>query len=167
MKGKSMCKVVRCTVVAIVLGGFAGTAGLALAADRTPADILKDLGGVTPPTFEAYIKDYIAERQKVTEKRGELILELLKIAPDHEQIPKLLAERWGGLPVVGPKADDTIKEIEETLAHTKNEKVKVEGTFTKARIKLIQSRSTGAPDIAAVNEFIKVAPKDPRCGNLL
>ena len=139
IKGKSMRKLLRCTFVAVVLGGFVGTSALAFAADRTAADILKDLEGVTLPKFDpakrsdqAYVQQYITEHQKVAEKRGELILELLKVAPDHEQIPKLLTERWTNLPAIGPKADDSIKEIEETMAHTKNEKVKVEGTFTKA-----------------------------------
>jgi thiol-disulfide isomerase/thioredoxin len=169
-----MRKFVRCALVAVVLGGFVGTSGLAIAADRTAADILKELEGLSLPRFDAakrsdqnYVQQYITEHQKVTEKRGELILELLKVAPDHEQVPKLLSERWANLPVVGPKADDSIKEINEAIAHTKNEKVKIEGTFTKARIKLIQTRSTGKPDTSGVDEFIKLAPKDARSANLL
>ena len=143
-----MRKSVRFMMIALVLGGFVGTAGLAFAADRTPADILKELEGVTEPKFDpakrsdqAYVEQVRNEYKKYVAKRGELILELYKIAPDHEKIPTLLAERWGILPMLSGKPDDTIKEIEETLAHTKNEKLKVEGTFTKTRLKLIQGRT--------------------------
>lgn len=174
MKGKSMSQSVRRTLVVLVLGGFVGAAGWAHAADRTPADILKELDGITLPKFDAakrtdqeYVQQYIGERQKALEKRGQLILELYKAAPDHEKVPTLLQERWSSLPQVGPKADETYKEIEKTLAGTKNQKIKVEGAFVKARIKLIQGRQSGAPDLTAVNEFVKVAPQDSRGGNLL
>ncbi len=170
-----MLRLARYTLAAVVLVGFVSTSVLAFAADRTAADILKDLEGNPLPKPDLakrsdrdYVQQFNSEYQKVSEKRGELILELLKIAPDHEQIPKLLTERWRNLPAIGPRADDSIKEVEETVAHTKNEKVKVEGTYTKARIKLIQaSRSKAIPDIPSINEFIKVAPRDPRGGNLL
>jgi thiol-disulfide isomerase/thioredoxin len=122
----------------------------------------------------SYRKAFIAEHQKAAAKRSELILELYKAAPDHEKLMMLLPERWytrlsaGETPEVSNKiADEVYKEIEETLAHTKREKIKLDGLFFKARIKLTQGRTTGQPDLADVNEFVKLAPKDPRSGNLL
>jgi thiol-disulfide isomerase/thioredoxin len=170
-----MSKLAKHALVALVLGGFAGTGGWAVAADRTADEILKELDGAPIPKFDpakraekGYIQQYISDRQKATEKRGELILELYKAAPDHEKVPKLLKERWMGLPQMGPKADGTFKEVEDVLAHTKNELIKVEGLFVKARIKLIQGQQSGRPDLTALNEFIKVAPpKDERCSGLL
>src|SRR6516165_4099138 len=140
-----MTKLAKHAILALVLGGLAGTGGWVLAADRTADEILKELDGVKLPNFDgtkrsdqAYIQQFLKERQEATEKRGTLIKELYKAAPEHEKIPVLLQERWNTLLMMGPKADETYKEIEETLANTKNEKIKVEGLFVKARIKLVQ-----------------------------
>src|SRR5271166_6223052 len=109
MRGKPMNSFVRCTLVALVVGGFAGAASGAQAPDRAPADvILKELDETTLPKFDAakrsdqeYIRQYIADRQKAMEKRGALIRKLYKAAPDHEKLPNLLQERWSTLPQFG------------------------------------------------------------------
>ena len=136
-----MSKLAKHALVALVLGGFVGTGGWAVAADRTADEILKELDDTPIPKFDpprdpnrSTSSSTSVTVKKPLTKRGELILELYKAAPDHEKVPKLLQERWMRLPQSGPKADATIKEVEEVLAHTKNEQTKVEGSFVKARI---------------------------------
>ena len=169
-----MRKFVKRTLLAMMFGGLLGAANWAAADDGKPADaVLKQLEATVMPKLDsakrgdqAYIKQYIADRQKAMETRADLILKLSKLAPAHEKVPALLEERWTTL-AQGNKADETIKEIDETIAHNANEKVKLSGSFIKARLQLMQGQATGAPDLTATNEFIKLAPKDPRCGNLL
>jgi thiol-disulfide isomerase/thioredoxin len=168
-----MGKSVKGTWVAAVLGGWIATSA-ALGADRSAEQILKDLDTVKVPVFDAskrsdqaYIRDYISKRQQTVEKRAELALELYKASPNHQRIPEVMAERWGSIPPVGPKGAELIKEVEDVLAHTANAKLRTEALFTKVQAKLYQSRASGSPDLAAVDEFLKAAPKDPRGDRVL
>ena len=147
-----MIKLMKHTFAVIAVAGFAASGGRALAADRTAAEILKDLDGVPVPKIDrakvgdpAYVREIRAALQKAVPKRLELIRELHKAAPDHEKLATLLPERWSYLPPSGPQGDETFKEVSDAVAHTKNEKLKVEGAFVKARIKLIQGREADAP----------------------
>ena len=170
-----MSKFVKCTLVAMMFGGLLGAANWAAADDGKPADaVLKQLEGTTVPKFDStkryeqnYIRQYMADLRKAMEARAELIHKLYKIAPEHEKVPTLLEERWGTLLQTGDKNEEIVKEIDETLAHTTNAKFKTAGTFIKARVQLMEGRATGKPELTAANEFIKIAPKDPRASNLL
>jgi thiol-disulfide isomerase/thioredoxin len=170
-----MGKFVKCTLAAALFGGLLIAASYGAADDNKAADVvLKQLESTTVPKFDSakrsdqeYIKQYIADRQKAMEDRAELILKLYKIAPEHEKTPALLEERWATIIQLGNNPDKALKEIDETLAHNTNAKIKTGGTFVKARIQLMEGRASGKPDLAATNEFIKLAPKDPRCGTLL
>jgi thiol-disulfide isomerase/thioredoxin len=175
MKGESMRKITKHVLAGVALIAFAASGGQAIAADRTADEILKELDGVTIPKFDrakssdpAYGTEIRAAQQKAVHKRSELILELYRAAPDNEKLAKLLPERWSiclmatSAAEASKNADKTYKEVVEELAHTKNEKIKVEGAFVKARIKLTEGRASGNPDLTDLNEFIKLAPKDPR-----
>jgi len=171
-----MNKVVTYSLAAMLFAGLVTTAGRASADDGTKADVvLKELEGVKMPEFDrskqaepGYRQQYINEIQKATAKRGELILKLYKVAPECEKLPTLLEERWTNLLQSPGKPDEAaLKEIGEIGAEAKNEKIKVSGAYVAARYKLIQSQRTGKPDVAVVEEFRKVAPKDPRAGDLL
>ena len=108
-------------------------------------------------------------REEATKTRDKLILELYKAAPDNKRIPTLMAERWESTPPGGPQIDALIKEIDDVLAHTKNDKLKVEGTYVKAQAKLFKDRQHGVGklDTTAIDAFIQLAPKDPRAGRLI
>ncbi len=169
-----MSKLAKYTLVALVLGGFAGTGGWAVAADRTADEIVKELESTPMPKLDmakrsdaAYVRDYRTQSQRASSKRNDLILELYTAAPDNEKLATLLPERWNRLPVDGPQAEKTRKEVEDAVAHTKNETIKAEGTFVAARLKLIKDRASGDPDLGPVDAFIKLAPKDPRGASLL
>jgi thiol-disulfide isomerase/thioredoxin len=168
-----MSSVPKGTWAAVVLGvgGWIASTAAACQADRSAEPILKDLDAVKAPKFDArmaqsqsYLRRYHIKQRETWAKRDALILELSKAAPDHERLPELMAERWG-------RKDDRskalIREIDNLLAHTKNVKLKAEGTFIKARAKLRESRSGGSPDLSLLDEFVKLAPKDPRAATLL
>ena len=158
---------------ALVIGGSVISTGAAVAADRTAEAIMKDLDAVEMPKLDAskrndsaYVHEYIKKRQESMDKRATLILELYKTAPNHERIPTLMVERWRSVGA-GSKSDDIIKEIDQVLAQTSDPKLKLEAAYAKAQKKLSSSRTSGTPDLAAVDEFLKFAPKDPRGVGLL
>jgi len=158
----------------VVLGGWVISAGGALAADRTAETILKDLQSVEMPKLDAskrnsadYVKQFVPKRREAMDKRAALILELYRTAPNHEQIPKLMVERWRVVSPTGPKGEDLLKEVEETIAHTKNAKFKLDAALAKAQIKLARSQSSGKPDLSGIDEFVKLAPGDDRAASLL
>ena len=172
-KGASMSRLTKHTLAFVAFAGLSASGALAIAADRTADEILKELATVSPKLDPAKANDMAARRQyatamqKAMPKRLELIRELYKAAPDHEQLGTLLQERWTLLPQTGATIDAVYDEVVEALAHTKNDKIKLEATFVKARVQLIKGRDSGKPELTAMNEFIKLAPKDPRSPNLL
>ena len=161
-------------VVVLSLAGFAASADWAVAADRSADEILKELESVVVPKRDstktsdsAYVRNYVAQTQKANAKRCELILELYKVAPDHEKLVRLLPERWAMLPRAGEQGKATYHEVEGVVAHTKNEKIKIEGVYIKAVLKLAAARQSGQLDLADLNEFARLAPKDPRTPAIL
>ena len=158
------------------LGRLLALVGFTRGAERTAEEILKAIDAVEMPKLDRakvrdskYVQDYLKERNKATEARGVLILELYKSAPDNARLPDLMVQRWEGMPPFGSRGDELLKEIDDVLAHTKNAKFKVEGTFAKARAQLIrgQQAQEGKSDLSAVDDFLKLAPKDPRAGQLI
>ena len=160
----------RCTTLALVLAAWTSVVALAWAADRSGAQILKDLDALVAPTLDAnkrqnqaYMRRYLSKSHEVGSKRDALILELYKAAPKHERIPELLGERWGRKQELSTAMS---REIDGILIRDKNPKLKAEAVFVKARSKLRGARS-GAPDLSMVEEFLKLAPHDPRGATLL
>ena len=80
-----------------------------------------------------------------------------------------MAERWDGMAPFGSRGEELLKEIDEVLAHTQNQKLKVEGTYVKAKAQLIRSqqKTEGKADLSAVDAFLQLAPKDPRASRLI
>jgi len=158
------------------LGCVLASAALALGADRPASDILKDIDAVKMPALDrtkvrdrVYLQEYVKQHQEATKTRDKLILELYKAAPGNERIPTLMAERWASTPPSVPQINALIKEIDDVLAHTKNDRLKVEGTYIKAQAKLFMDRQHGEGklDTTAIDAFIQLAPKDPRAGRLI
>src|SRR5271156_6829835 len=68
------------------------SADRAMAGDRAPDEILKELDHVKLPPFDhakleddAYGREFTSRREEAIEKRAALILELYKAAPDHRR----------------------------------------------------------------------------------
>ncbi|MDR3620554.1 MAG: TlpA disulfide reductase family protein [Paludisphaera borealis] len=160
------------TWVVTTLGLLLASAS-AFADDRTAEKILKELDEVKVPDVDrtkvkdrAYVQEYIAKRQEVSKKRGALIQELYKIAPSNEKLATLLPERWMSSDPGQDQGKALLAEIDEVLAHSKNEKLVIEGNFVKAQLKLYLS-SDPKVDMSPVEAFLKLAPKDPRAPSLL
>ena len=92
-----------------------------------------------------------------------------KLAPDHKRMSTLLQERWITLAAHPEKGryDELVRELESVLSRSKDPKLKIEASFTRAQLKLNPISSKASPDPAAVDEFLKLAPKDPRAADLL
>jgi thiol-disulfide isomerase/thioredoxin len=164
-----MSEVVRGACVVVVLGAWIASAGGTPAADRPAGEILKEIDRVRLPVFdstksgdETYVKEHESKRRAAIEKKAALILELYRAEPDHQRIPALMAERWGNMSAVGPEGDELKQEVDRVLGEAASQKLRVEAIFTKTRVRLRESESTGSPDIAAIDEFIKLAPGDRR-----
>ena len=158
-------------VMMLSVGAWIALAERAPGADRTAEQILKELDAVKAPALDATkrpsqaaLRRYHAKQREVAAKRDALILELYKAAPNHERLPELMAERWGRK---DDRSRSLFREIDDVLTHTQDPKLKAEGTFIKARAKFREARSGRAPDLALVDEFLKLAPKDPRGATLL
>ncbi len=169
-----MSEVFKGTWVVLVLGALLASAGETLAADRTAGAILKEIDRVKMPAIdaarsgdEAYVKEIQFQRRAAIAKKAALILELYNADPDHQRIPALMAERWGIMSAVGAEGDQLKQEVDRVLGETASQKLRVEAIFTKTRIRLRDSESSGSPDIAAIDEFIKLAPRDPRGAAML
>jgi thiol-disulfide isomerase/thioredoxin len=139
-------------------------------AERTAEQILKDLDAIKAPKLDArlaqsqsYMQRYHTREREAWGKRDVLILELSKVAPNHERLPVLMAERWGRK---DDRSKTLVREIDDLLARTKNPKLKAEGTFIKARGKIRETHKGSSPDLSLVEEFIKLSPKDPRGATL-
>jgi len=152
------------------------TASLAFAADRPAGEILKEIDESKMPALDrtkirdrTYVQDYIKKRNEAIGARNKLIFELYKTAPEDDRVPALMAERWGSTRPVGPEGDELLKEIDDVLAHSKNEKLKTEGTYFKAQAEIFKSQQggNGRLNLAPIDAFLKLAPKDPRAGQLL
>ncbi len=134
----------------VVLGLCPATTGWAWTADRSAAEILKELDDTRLPEFDnarskdnpAYTRAFLSERKKTMEKRAALILELYKAAPDHGRIPTLMTERWDILAET-QGGSGLRAEIDGILAETANPKLKVEAAFGRAGLEVADSFKTG------------------------
>jgi thiol-disulfide isomerase/thioredoxin len=140
-------------------------------ADRTAEQILEDIDDAVVPKLDAkkardaaYLRRHRVREEEAAAKRDRLALELFKVAPNHERLPELMAERWSRK---DERYRGLFKEVDDVLAHTKNPKLKAEAIFIKARAKVKETRSNGSPDLALMDEFLKLRPGDPRGADLL
>jgi uncharacterized protein (TIGR03067 family) len=141
------------------------SAAFAPGADRSAGQILKAIDSLKMSAFDLkrmedreYIREYQAKHLSKTERRAELILELYKAAPNHERIPSLMVERWRHGHPASPNAEAQIEEIDTVLAHSGNRYLKLEGTYLRARAKLLKHRLGGSPIYRASRNSWSSAP---------
>ncbi len=154
--------------VVCLVGWSPGSGG-----DRSPGQILDALDGIELPSFDSgkkddqpYVRQHLAKLKEATEKRAALIWELFQVAPDHERIPPLMAERWS-VRRYGLAGDQVEKEVADALARTRSPKLKVEGEYARAYTRLYDSPRDRAVELAGVDQFRELAPQDPRGATLL
>jgi len=162
--------------VAVMIGGSVISARPVLAAERSADQILKEIDATKLPTLDSSKKDdrsaVLKHRIKLREaadKRARLTLQLYKVAPDHKRIAPLMQERWKTIAthLEGGKYDELIRELDNVIGRTKDRKFKIEATYTKAQLRLNPASAKRHPDPASVDDFLKLAPKDPRAASLL
>jgi thiol-disulfide isomerase/thioredoxin len=160
---------------AVVLGGCMIVARPVFA-QRTADQLLKEIDAVKLPTLDSEktddqsaVKKHKIKLREASEKRARLISQLYKTAPDNKRIPELMLERWStlGAQLQGGKYDELVRELDGVIAKTKDQKFKVEAVYVKAQLRLNPISAKRAPDTAAAEQFLKLAPKDPRAETLL
>jgi thiol-disulfide isomerase/thioredoxin len=160
---------------AMVCGGLMATIP-ARADDRAPDAILKDIDGVTMPvldrskqTDQAYVQQYVKEYKDAVARKAELIGALYRADPENPRLVKLLPERWRALsPMMTGRLDSTelAGELEEVLTKARNADLRKDAALWKAQIAYYTAHDDAAK-MKAVDEFIAMAPKDPRGADLL
>jgi thiol-disulfide isomerase/thioredoxin len=136
-----------------------GLARPALAVDRPADAIVKEIESIPPARTRA---EAIASQKR----HAALVGELLKAHPDDPRLATFLPQRWMILATSG-KSDDALAEIDARLAAAKDEKQKVDATFLRARVVLVQKQFEPEDAAPAVEAFLALAPKDPRGSTLL
>ena len=156
-------------VIVMLLGSLASVsladAQRALAADRSPEEILKEIEQVKFPEQDRsrvgdddYGREWRSRHDAVTEQRASLILEFYKAAPEHEKVPSLMFMRWDTLINIG-KRSSVESEINQVLATSKNEKLKREAAFVRLRLDISDTGNSGALPVNRINEYIKLERK--------
>jgi len=168
--------IVKSVYLAVVIGGCVISGSPVLSAERSADQILKEIDAVKLPTLDGSKKDdasavakHKIKLREATEKRARLISQLYKVAPDHKRIPDLMQERWKtiGMHLEGGKYAELIRELEGVIARTKDAKLKIEASYTRAQLKLNPVSAKRLPDISGAEDFLTLAPKDPRAASLL
>jgi thiol-disulfide isomerase/thioredoxin len=144
-----------------------------MAGDQSPAQILEDLDRAQLPSFDpaknadaSYSREFSKSLKDATERRAALILKLFQAAPDHERIPTLMAERWSVRPYGLPK-DTLRKEVDEVLARTRNQRLRIEGMFARSYARIFDRDLGSPPDLSIIDDFLKMSSNDPRGAVLL
>ena len=158
---------------AFILGAWLAAASLALADGRPAEEILADYRGVVAPKFDPAKKDpqsvhtYREAATRAQTRKGELALELFRAHPDHEQVPRLLLDRWVNTMMDPATAGPTIVEINQAIPRFKDPKLAREAQYMRA-IATIQA-NLEHPELAypIVDEFIRQDTKDKRSAILL
>ncbi len=131
-----------------------------LAADRPADEIVGQIEALHVPRYPADSKKADAA------KKIELIGELLKSHPADPRLAELLPRRWELL-LRDDKTDAVTAEVNSVGASTNDPSVKIEAAYFKAELLLEKEESDLAACRPAVEDFLKLAPKDRRGGMLL
>jgi thiol-disulfide isomerase/thioredoxin len=165
-------------VFVVLFGGWLASTLVASAEDRAAEKILKELSEIKPPAFDSSqredrtaVQAYVAERQKVMDRRAELIGELYRVSPDHEQILKLLPERWIAILNTGTAgAKALLAELDQVQATSSKLPLKAEAAYWKAVVSINLLRTSDLDQdatVAAINGYRILAPLDERGASML
>jgi len=143
-------------------------------AQRSAQEILTEYDQVTMPTDDRekaeapeYLKEFYKQRTDAFNAQADLIAELFKSHPNHEQIPTLMPVRWRALLNSG-KADEITEETNAIIASGKYEAINLDAAFWHAQTIGRTSTKTNESVVASIDRFIKLAPADDkRPGRLL
>ena len=90
--------------LSLLSGLWLASTDRAVAGDRSPTEILKELDQVKLPAFDrakleddTYGRESTSRREEAIQERAVLILESYKAAPEHMKIPSLMFDLWDSL----------------------------------------------------------------------
>lgn len=163
---------------------LAGTLFLAPSAwsmlDRTPEEILKAYNEIRLPTVDPERRadrehqlEIARQRAELAAKQAELIGELLKSHPDHEQLVRLLPMRWNTLMTTPQGLAEVRAEVEQVARRSSNETIQRSAYFQLISITQREETSVRGQTpnhdriLAAIDAFAKHAPGDARAASAL
>ena len=168
-----MVGIVRRTWAAIVCAGLVGAGGWAVAADRTPPQILAELDAIRMPAYEQARQAEPGYREKIERemfaaagRRDALIYELYRVDPDNARLPLLMQERWRRNPPIGENEARFQKEIDDVLARSHNEGLRSEALFARARptsSRAARRASSSWPESSSSSRPIRLTSAGPCC----
>jgi len=152
--------------IGLAILGTVACAGLAPADDRPADKILAEINAIEMPKASANRREALEK----LEQRAALIGELYRSAPDHDELVKLLPERWEvRMMAPGKGAEAASAEIARVIATSKNSKLVNEAAFFQVVSVFRKAGRNPDPEKigAAVEGFIKRFPKDDRAAMML
>ena len=160
-------------LMVMCLAGWSSEAQPAVGGERSAEQILNAIDEVKIPSFDSarkddppYVRQHLDKLKETTEKRSALIWELFQVAPAHDRIPPLMAERWSVRPF-GLAGDQLQAEVADTLSRTADPRLKVEGEYARTYARLYDSPRDGIVELSGVKRFRELAPQDHRGATLL
>lgn len=157
------------TVVLVLLNALTASLGAPPSNKREVASILKDIEHNPLPQFDRRkaedqeaVKEFVARREAAIKKREVLLFELYDAEPNHAMLVSLFNQRWDAPPYDAARA----AEIDRVMGHTQNSALRAEALFAKTHIAHAQHSDDPKSLLPAIEEFVRSAPKDPRCPNL-
>ena len=164
---------ISCAVLAFVVGG-AVMAGVARAKDADA--MVQDIEGIKQPVLDqtkrgdqAYVQEYMKTYTAFLQARADAIKAFVDAYPTDARAGKMRAERWMILARAG-KMDEAQAEVDAYLkdpGHAGD----AEALFMAAQLSVAKNEQAPGGDkatmTAAVERFIKSAPKDDRGAQLL
>ncbi len=154
----------------LCLCGLLEFSAQARAEDRPADKILADIKAVKLPTRptdrndEAALKAFVAETKDATEKKAELIGELLKADPENSELPGLLPIRWQALREDPSKQEIVKAETSLMIAKSQDSKLVADAYYYKTLVGFgAASQSGDAKKIQEViNEMFVFGEKFPK-----
>ncbi len=146
--------------------------------DRTVDEILSEIDSIKLPTYDRSKrsdKEFMAkirvEIRALNLKKANLIGELYRVAPDHEQLGKLMPLRWTYLKTDFEQSATITDEMQEIFTSAPDTELAKRARFEYASKKLYDNRKGKEKNIEAVSKavesFISHHPEDLRNFNLL
>jgi thiol-disulfide isomerase/thioredoxin len=149
-----------------------GLLGTARGADDAQA-MLDKITDLKPPKFdqtrqkdEAYIKQFVAEQQKIMEEKADLEKQFYDKYPEHPQAAKLLSERWSILPRL-ERGDEVATEADAIIAAKPDSDLAQTARYAKVQALINRQNPDPEKALALIDDALKAKPGDPRAADLM
>lgn len=155
---------------AVIALSISFTSG-AVADDRTADEVLAELESLKMPAYdrekrsdEAYRDKMKAEYLALNIKKAKLIGELFRVAPDHEQLGKLMPLRWSYLQKEPEQAAAITDEMQWIITSTTDTELAKDARYAYATKKLYDANNGAETNFEAaskaIDSFISLYPED-------